>query len=78
MNDGSVVFLAKETACMLMEGDSLTVHGVYASFKGALAALKANAFHFDDAEKRDEGRWCYVFDGEMTLIYEIERVEVLP
>lgn len=64
------LYLAKETAQTLMEGDFERIHGVYSTPELALEGLRVQ-FYFKNAIQTDEYRWTYHYDGTVSYYYEV-------
>lgn len=64
------LYLALNTAHMLLEGPYEHILGVFSTPELASAEFKKDDM-FADAEKVAEFTWKYIFDGELTHYWEV-------
>ncbi len=69
------LYLAKVTNSTLMDGSYEQVLGVYSTPEKAVEALKTH-WNFDEAENLSKYLWRYIFDGELSMYYEVADIEL--
>lgn len=68
------LYLALESSATLMEGTYENLIGIYSTPELAAAAFYGHCF--DGAERVGDFRWVNHVDGELTVYYEVEVLEL--
>lgn len=70
----NTVYIAVEVS-FSTDGVSENLIGVFSGYGKAAQALQ-KCLWFDKAKRKRRGLWEYVYDGELTICFEVREIEI--